>query len=141
MTLWTVLILLFSICSTRADFFVPTCANSAEYTSWGGGIRTVSLPASACLQTPSWEESGTAERIHRLCCANTHVVCEEGRTQAELRSYDGNIYRLSGSEPNTWLSDAFTRICAMPMARRNRDCKASLCIGARRAASAILVYQ
>ena len=33
------------------------------------------------LQTPSWEESGTAERIHRLCCANTHVVCEEGRTQ------------------------------------------------------------
>ena len=34
-----------------------------------------------------------------------------------MRSYDGNIYRLSGSEPNTWLSDAFTRICAMPMAR------------------------
>ena len=33
------------------------------------------------LQIPSWEESGTAERIHRLCCANTHVVCEEGRTQ------------------------------------------------------------
>ena len=33
------------------------------------------------LQTPSWEKSGTAERIHRLCCANTHVVCEEGRTQ------------------------------------------------------------
>ena len=33
------------------------------------------------LKTPSWEKSGTAERIHRLCCANTHVVCEEGRTQ------------------------------------------------------------
>merc|ERR1712062_266407 len=114
-----------------SNLLVLSFSNSADYTSWGGGIRTVRLPASACLQTPNWKESGRAERIHRLCCANTHVICEEGRTQAELRSYDGGVYVLNGSEANGWLDDAFSRICAMPMARRYRDCKASLCVGAR----------
>merc|ERR1712130_16659 len=133
-----VLVVTFAFSSANSNHFIPTCSNSADYTSWGGGIRTVSLPASACLQTPNWEESGLAERIHRLCCANSHVVCEEGRTQAELTSYDGGVFQLSGDEPNTWLNDAFARICAMPMARRYGDCKALVCVGTRRAGSVFL---
>merc|ERR1712037_390429 len=60
-----VIVLTFAFSSANGKYFIPTCSNSAGYTSWGGGVRTVSLPASACLQTPNWEESGRAERINR----------------------------------------------------------------------------
>ena len=74
------LVLTFAFSSANGNHFVPTCSNSADYTSWGGevdlitsnphvnigrrpkvqtiwkfsnllgGVRTIRLPASACLQ-------------------------------------------------------------------------------------------
>ena len=58
--------------------------------------------------------------VHRYCHCRHCVSCENHKQhvfQAELRSYDGGVYGLNGSEANGWLDDAFSRICAMPMAR------------------------
>ena len=119
-----------------------------------GGIRTVRLPASACLQVSNDEfaitiiiiiaiirpkigknldgqsvfivfaaltHMSSVRRVaHRYCHCRHCVSCENHKQhvfQAELRSYDGGVYSLNGSEANGWLDDAFSRICAMPMAR------------------------
>ena len=95
-------------------------------------MRTVGLPSSSCLTTPAWNK--TVERIERLCCANTHVVCDRGQAQAELTSYDGSVFRLRGRDVEAWLEDAFRRVCAMSMARRFGDCREERCTGQRRGA-------
>ena len=93
-------------------------------------MRTVCLPASSCLTTPGWNK--TVAKIERLCCANTHVVCDSGCSKAELTSYDGSVFRLRGQDLEAWLEDAFRRVCDMAMARRFGDCREERCTGQRR---------
>ena len=36
-----VLVLTFAFSSANANYFVPTCSNSADYTSWGGEVDLI----------------------------------------------------------------------------------------------------
>ena len=39
-----VLVLTFAFSSTaNANYFVPTCSNSADYTSWGGELNHIAI--------------------------------------------------------------------------------------------------
>merc|ERR1711871_1742546 len=71
-------------------------------------------------------------KIHDLCCANTHVHCEAGRTDPQLKSYDQTVFPLrtstdiamnsGGVNVLNWLSNAYSKVCGMSMARNYGDC-------------------
>ena len=109
------------LASASTGFLVsspPSCSTSASYTSMSGGVRRVRLPPASCVDMTASEKDQTRS----LCCANTHVTCGVGQLEPELTSYDGRVFRLRGSDTASWLADAYTRVCAMPMARRHGDC-------------------